>query len=105
MRFKAELLPSVYSFLQHWCTAEERDDFSRKLLLVREDPIGNSEMFVDTESSPGHVLHCFKFGRGVPRLAVFDLDAYRRRIKILKCRLSQQQRRRGADDDPARPDI
>ena len=101
MRIRMELHPDVASDLKDRFRADE-DSFYERLRAVRDDPLKNSELYVDPAASR-YCLRCFRFGRGVEKIAIFEYDLARSRIRVIQCRLSKRGRaRRGGGGESGR---
>jgi len=85
MRANAELHPNVVYDLKDVYPPAEVADFFRELARVCEDPLRNSELFVDPRLSR-YVLRRFSFGTGVEKIAIFHYDLRRESVRVLKCR-------------------
>jgi hypothetical protein len=97
MRASAGLHPDVIWYLKHVCTPAEAADFHRQPDRVRDNPIGQSEVFYDPAASR-YVLRRFSFGSGVEKIAIFYYDGIV--VRVLKCRQAKPRRlRRPRDPD------
>lgn len=85
MRFKVELADGVYDYLRHDCSVADVDDFFQKKKLLESDPIRHSELHVG-ERKGKRAVRRFRFGRGVVRIAIFDLNASGTTARITRCR-------------------
>jgi hypothetical protein len=96
MPIKVELHPEVYLYLERLPPAE-RDDFLATLEEVRKQPIGKSELHIET-AIRGHVVRRFEFGVGArKKIAIFDYDAALGRMRVLKCRLRRPRKPTGGE--------
>ena len=102
MPVKVEMHADVVLFVRHRCTPEETDEFFRKLHKVRERPLASSEAHADPHLSR-YVLRCFRFGRGVEKIAIFAYEPAEDRIRVLKCRLARPRRLRDRGDNGESP--
>ena len=99
MPAKVELHRDVAAFVRYWCSREEQDEFRGRLLAIGDKPISNSAPYADPDLSR-YMLRCFRFGRGIEKIAIFAYEATESRIRVLECRLAMPRRRRnspGAD--------
>lgn len=101
MPAEVELHPDVVSFVRYRCSREEQDEFRKKLIWIRAKPIARSELYAESKKWR-FALRCFRFGRGVEKIAIFACDTTRERtrIRVLECRLGKPRRLR----DEAKPD-
>ncbi|MCG8404300.1 MAG: hypothetical protein MI923_03785 [Phycisphaerales bacterium] len=90
MKFKVELAPDlVREILQRW-PREDVDAFYLRLHSVREDPIGESEPIREPRLSR-YMLRRFHFAGRAEKIAIFELNLARKRIRVLKCRSLRRQ--------------
>jgi hypothetical protein len=82
MPIRVEVEADALRFVRKRCTPEEQDEFYSRLRSVESEPIKNSEACRDPELSP-YMLRCFRFGMNK---AVFELDAFRNKIRVLECK-------------------
>jgi hypothetical protein len=82
MPIRVEVEAGALRFVQNRCTPEEQSEFYSRLRAVESEPIKNSDVCRDSELSP-YVLRYFRFGMNK---AVFELDAFRNKIRVLECK-------------------
>ena len=102
MPVKVELYADVAAFVRYRCTKDEADEFFARLHRIRDRPIANSEAYSDPHLSR-YVLRCFRFGRGVEKIAIFAYEPAEDRIRVLKCRLARPRRLRDRGDNGESP--
>ena len=82
MPIRVELDSGASRFLRKCCTPEEQDEFYDRLRAVESEPIKNSEVCREPDLSP-YILRFFRFGMNK---AIFELDAFRNKIRVMECR-------------------
>ncbi|MBL8878254.1 MAG: hypothetical protein JNG88_03960 [Phycisphaerales bacterium] len=84
MRIEVELSKSAQNALRALSDGDQ-DDFFARLDNVAEKPMTRSSAHVEL-GLPDRRLRRFEFGVGVVKIAIFELDAQRQRMRVLKCR-------------------
>jgi hypothetical protein len=100
MPIEVEYSRDVFRFLEKHCTPEERAEFYVRVDAVKAEPIKNSDPCIEPELSR-YMLRFFRFGLNK---AIFKLDAFRNRIRVVECRrisLSSRHPRPRMPGDPS----
>ncbi len=99
MPIEVELHRDVVWFVQKCCTPRERDEFYKQLRALEAEPIKNSESCIAPEIRP-YALRFFRFGTNK---AIFELDAFKSRIRVLECRKLKPLPHRPGTPPPGNP--
>lgn len=100
MSIEVEFSRDVFRFLEKQCSPEERLEFYARIDAIRLEPIKNSDPCIEPELSR-YMLRFFRFGLNK---AIFSLDAFRNRIRVVECRrirLSSRLPRSPKPGDPS----
>lgn len=81
MPIEVEVETGVFRFLARNCTPKERAEFYDLVHALEVEPIKNSDPCYEPKLSP-YMLRFFRFGANK---AIFELDAFKNRIRVLEC--------------------